>query len=66
MDDAEVRALAAITLQFEVGPETRELIERPPGKVMPQVELGPKAREVLEEFIATASTGVGWPGVPPA
>jgi hypothetical protein len=51
MKDVEVGALAAITLQFEVGPQTRELIERLAGRVMVQVELGPKTRELIEEFI---------------
>jgi hypothetical protein len=40
-----------MTLQFEVGPETRALIERLAGTVIVQVELGPKTREVIEEFI---------------
>ena len=43
-------AMAAITLQFEVGPETRELIERLAGKLSVEVELGPKTREVIEAF----------------
>ena len=43
--------LAAITLQFEVGPQTRALIERLAGKVIVEVELGPKTRKVIEEFL---------------
>jgi hypothetical protein len=65
MDNAEVKALAAITLQFEVGPETRELIERLAGNVMVQVELGPKTREVMEEFIRKHESGPRAAGVPP-
>jgi hypothetical protein len=49
----EVRRLAAITLQFEVGPETRELLERLAGKVTLQVELGPKTRDVIGQFVRT-------------
>ena len=40
--------MAAFTVQLEVGPETRNLIERLVGKTAIQVELGPKTREVLE------------------
>jgi hypothetical protein len=43
--------LAAITLQFEVGPETRALIERLAGKVIVEVELGPQTRKVIEQFL---------------
>jgi hypothetical protein len=53
----EVRKLAAITLQFEVGPETRELLERLAGKVIVQVELGPKTRAVIREFVRTRESG---------
>jgi hypothetical protein len=42
--------MAAITLQFEVGPETRELIERLAGKLSVEIELGPKTLEVIEAF----------------
>jgi hypothetical protein len=42
--------LAAITLQFELGPETRALLERVAGKVVVEIELGPKTREVIEEL----------------
>jgi hypothetical protein len=59
----EVGPLAAITVQFEVGPETRELIERLVGTMSMQVELGPKTREVLEEFIHKRESETG---VPPA
>jgi hypothetical protein len=58
--------LAAITLQFEVGPETRELIERLAGRVMVQVELGPKTRELIEEFIRKRGSEPRAAGVPPA
>jgi hypothetical protein len=58
--------LAAITVQFEVGPETRELIERLAGKLIVQVELGPNTREVLEEFIRMRASESRAPGVPPA
>jgi hypothetical protein len=58
--------LAAITVQFEVGPETRELIERLGGKMSVQVELGPKTREVLEEFINKRASEPQATGVPPA
>jgi hypothetical protein len=42
--------MAAITLEFEVGPETRALIERLAETVIVQIELGPKTREVIEAF----------------
>jgi hypothetical protein len=42
--------MAAITLEFEVGPETREFIERLAQTVIVQIELGPKTREVIEAF----------------
>jgi hypothetical protein len=58
----EVRALAAMTLQFEVGPETRALIERVAGKVVVEIELGPKAREVLEELARTRAGEARPPG----
>jgi hypothetical protein len=43
--------MAAITLQFEVGPETRALIERFAGKVVVEVEFDPETRKVIEEFL---------------
>lgn len=43
--------MAAITLQFEVGPETRALIERLAGKLVVQVELGPQTRKMIEAFL---------------
>jgi hypothetical protein len=49
-DDVGGGALAAMTLQVEVGPETRALIERLAATVIVQVELGPKTRELIEEF----------------
>jgi hypothetical protein len=45
--------MAAITLQFEVGPETRALIERLAGKVIVEVEFGPR-RQRIEEFLRKA------------
>jgi hypothetical protein len=45
--------MAAMTFQVELGPATRELLERLAGKVTLQVELGPKTRDVIEDFIAT-------------
>jgi hypothetical protein len=45
-----VAKLGAITLEVEIGPETRALIERVAGKVVVEIELGPKTREVLEEL----------------
>jgi hypothetical protein len=62
----EVGTLAAVTLQFEVGPETRELLERLAGRVIVQVELGPKTRELIEEFIRTRESGARATGVPGA
>jgi hypothetical protein len=66
LKDVEVGELAAITLQFEVGPETRELIERLAGGVVVQVELGPKTRELIEEFIRKREGDPRATGVPPA
>jgi hypothetical protein len=43
-------ALASFTVQFEVGPETRALIERLVGTPV-QLELGPKTRDLLEELL---------------
>ena len=65
MGDVEVGAMAAITLQFEVGPETRELIEQLAGKVMVQVELGPKTRELVEDFIGKRESEPRAADVPP-
>jgi hypothetical protein len=56
--------LAAITLQFEVGPETRDLLERLAGQVVVQVELGPKTREVIKEFIRKPTSEAGAAGRP--
>jgi hypothetical protein len=52
-----------MTLQFEVGPETRALIERVAGKVVVEIELGPNAREVLEELTRTRAGEPRPPGV---
>jgi ABC-type histidine transport system ATPase subunit len=65
-DEVEVGRLAAITLQFAVGPETRELIERLAGRVAVQVELGPKTLEVIEEFIPKRESEPRAAGVQPA
>jgi hypothetical protein len=54
-----------MTLQFEVGPETRELIERLAGKMIVQVELGPETRELITEFIRKRESGTRATGVPP-
>jgi hypothetical protein len=65
MDDVEVGALAAITLQVEIGPETRELIEQLAGRVTVHVELGPKTRELIEEFIRNREGEPRAAGAPP-
>lgn len=49
--------MAAIRLEFEVGPETRELIERLGGKVMVQIELGPKTRKLIEDYMRERESG---------
>jgi hypothetical protein len=46
-----------VTPQFEVGPETRELLERLAGKVILQIEFGPKTRGDFEN----AEAGAGGP-----
>ena len=43
--------MAVFTVQFELGPETRALIERLVGKTGVQVELGPKTLEVAAELL---------------
>jgi hypothetical protein len=49
--------VAAITLQVEIGPETRELLERLAGKVILQVELGPKTRSLIQDLVRTRESG---------
>ena len=43
--------MAAFTVQFEIGPETRALIERLVGKAAVQLELGPSTRELAAELV---------------
>jgi hypothetical protein len=57
--------LAAITLQFEVGPETRALIERLAGKVILEIEFGPQTRKVIEALVAKGEREPA-AGAPPA
>jgi hypothetical protein len=40
-----------ITVQFELGPETRELIERLVARAAMELELGPKTRGVIEALV---------------
>ena len=49
--------MAAITLQVEIGPETRELLERLAGKVILQVELGPRTRALIQDLVSTRESG---------
>jgi hypothetical protein len=58
--------LAAITLQFEIGPETRALIERLAGKLIVEVELGPETRKVIEEILRKRESEPRAAGAPPA
>ena len=43
--------MAAITVQVELGPDTRELIERVVESATMELELGPKTREVLDALL---------------
>ena len=43
--------VATFTVQLEIGPETRALIERLVGKTALQLELGQQTRELLAELI---------------
>lgn len=42
--------LATFTVQFELGPETRALIERLVGRSGIEIELGPKTRELVRSI----------------
>jgi hypothetical protein len=57
--------VGGITLQLEVGPETRALIERLAGKLIVEVALGPKTRKVIEEFLRKGESQPRAAGVPP-
>ena len=41
--------MATFTVEFEIGPQTRALIERLVGKLAVQIELGPRSLEALRE-----------------
>ena len=43
--------LATFTVQLEIGPETRALIERLIGEAALEIELGPETREILDRFV---------------
>lgn len=43
--------MASFTVQFEIGPETRALIERLVGKTAVQLELGPMTRELVAALV---------------
>jgi hypothetical protein len=58
--------VAAIRVEFEVGPETRELVERLGGKLMVQVELGPETRRLIEDFMRLRESERKATGRPPA
>ena len=49
--------MAAITVQFEIGPATRELIERLVGRTAVQLELGPKTLETIREAVREERRG---------
>ena len=54
--------MATLTVQLEIGPETRAFIERVAGELAINVELGPRTREMVERLAQTepdASTGFG-------
>ena len=52
--------MAAFTVQFELGPETRALVERLVGRAAIEIELGPRARELMEHLVPTQrDTGSG-------
>ena len=42
--------MATITVQVDLGPETRELIAELVEKATMRLELGPKTRELIEEL----------------
>jgi hypothetical protein len=43
--------LATFTVQLEIGPETRALIERIVEKTSVQIELGPRTLDVVREVL---------------
>ena len=45
--------MATFTVQLELGPQTRDLVERLVGKAAIEIELGPKTRDMLEELART-------------
>lgn len=55
--------MAVFTVQLELGPETRALIERLAGKAVIEVELGEATRDLVEEVVE--SVRVRGPGEAP-
>ena len=43
--------MAIITVQFELGPETRALLERLMGRAAIEVELGERTRDLLDDLV---------------
>ena len=43
--------MATFTVQLEIGPETRALIERIVDRTSVQIELGPRTLEILREVL---------------
>ena len=49
--------MATFTIEFEVGPKTREMVERVLERTTMQLELGPKTRELVESLLRKPPEG---------
>jgi hypothetical protein len=47
--------MTLFTVQLELGPETRAMIERVAANTVMQLELGPKTRETIKALLPTDS-----------
>ena len=56
--------LASFTVQFEIGPETRKLIERIVERSAVQLELGPRTLETVRDVLLRERDGTGGAGAP--
>jgi hypothetical protein len=55
--------MTLFTVQLELGPETRAMIERVAATTVVQLELGPKTRETIKALLPTDSKKGGAEGL---
>jgi hypothetical protein len=55
--------MTLFTVQLELGPETRAMIERVAANTVMQLELGPKTRETIKALLPTDSKKEGGEGL---